>query len=821
MDDLSKIIKNLSDKSPIFGKRRRKKAVEELSKIGTAEVVPYLVESLSDSDPDIKRSAFTGLSHLKDESAISSLCSLYLKTRDKKVWEIIISRGFSPSHPKERILFFIKTGQIAKCIPPSLVDIPILIELLADSENHKEAFRILSSINDLTLQERIFDIFFLNTNPALLSFLMSTGWSLKDEAKRLIFYLFIGRDEDALFIEKKKEGSLMRGYKLLGDEGKNSLISLLFKKPGLLSLIYKLILEERNLGITRQIFKGIIENNLKEALIFFLKRKSEDLIINIMDGLSLSNDSLLEIGLTKGGLVLCNIFNQLKKRGFKTEDPLLLEFMEYVRGIEDEILRVNIDALSGKNKREAISILESIRDERAMDSLISALLDQNPRIRRKASNCLVAISGPAVKSSLIKAFEEEKDWKLRIICAETLAKMGISKMVEFLQKALFQEEWGVCEEAALSLAKLCHPSSEDFFVKGLRHHNIKVRRISACSLGKIGSDRSIKPLLRALEDRDEIVRLHAAYSIANIGKKYPISLPTSGKSLFAKGGIIRVIGLLKDESLIDFLLHSLNEQDWRIRREAIRSLGKIGRPEFVKPLIKMLQDERLEVKREASFALALLGEEKGFGLFVDGIKSKNWCVQVKIAWMISNYITENRERAAKILAELTKDQNPQVRLAAIIGIGMMRDEKFVPTLLMSWTQEREVGIKKRIISSLINIGSLKGQRAFILGLQDKEEDIRVMSVRGFGRLRIKDGFTPLFDKIDSFSGKERKAIFSSLRQIIEEFGIEIPEKNLLALDKKIRELGDIKREADEITEILLLRLCLAVLKYKKRKGGNN
>ncbi|MEW6103853.1 MAG: HEAT repeat domain-containing protein [bacterium] len=813
--DLNKIVKNLSDKSPIFGKGRRKKAIEELSKIGTSEVVPYLVLSLSDPDGDIKRLAFSSLCHLSNTSAIDYLCSNYLKDRNEKVWEIITTRGFAPSSSKERILFFIKTGQTAKCIPPSSPDIPVLIEMLENSETKNDATRILSSINDDAMKEELFNSLFLNWQNSLFSFLINTGWTPQDDGKRLIFHLFLGRDEDALFIEKRRNGCFIAGYKSLGLEGKNKLIDILVKRPSISNLLYSLIAFENSLEIMSSIFKLIIENKLKETLVFFLKKRDEDFIIKILSRVSISNEDLFEIGLIKGGLILCMVYNCLKNKGFRTNEPLILEFMEYVGKIEDEILRINIDALSANNKMEIVSILSKIKDERAIDSLIKLLKDQSWRIKRLAANCLVEIGGSKVLSCLIELFKE-KDWALRVICGEVLARLGQEKVIEFLIKAQSDETLAVSEEAYISLAKISSPLSCDVFIKALRHNNIKIRRIAATGLGKIGDNSAIKPLIRVLDDRDDIVRLQASYSLANIGKKYGITLSIEGKGLYIKEGIIRAIGIKKEEQHINFLIFSLNDNDFKIRREAIKSLKKIGKPEFIKPLIKMLADEKLEVKREASIALCRLGEEKGFGILVDGIRSKNWRVQMQIAHTMGNYTTENRERALKLLAELTKDSNPQIRAASIIGIGMMKDEKFTPTLLMAWTQEREPGIKKRIITSLINIGSLKGQRAFILGLSDKSEEIRAASAYGFSKLKIKEGFAILIEKIDDNSPRVRKSIFSSLRRLVDEFGMEIAEKNLVLLDKKIRELGDVQRDASEMTEILLLRLSLAVLKYKKK-----
>ncbi|HAW50251.1 TPA: hypothetical protein DCX16_04825 [bacterium] len=820
MNELSKIIKGLSDKTPFFGKGRRRNAVNALGKIGTKEVVPYLISTLYDSDDDVKREAYSSLCRLTDDSAIDTLCSLYLKDRDKKVWEIITAKGFVPSSHKEKIIFYIQTGQTAKCIPPSIDDIPILIEMLSSEEHQKYAIRILSSINDDGLKSKVFNTFFSKWSSVLETFLLNTGWTPISDEKKLIFYIFQGKYEDAIFIERRKKDTFALGYGFLGNDAKNRLINTIIDKQILHNFIFELLLCEKDMEIVKAVFGAIVEKpNFENIIVPFLKIKDDDFIINLINQLKISPTRLLWVGLEKGGFTLCMVANFLKQKGWKPEEPLLSEFMKYVYEIADCIVEINMKALLGEDMKYAINVLGKIKDEAPIDNLIALLKERDWRIRRLTSSSLVRIGTNKVLTSLISLFEE-KDWGVRVIVAETLGRLGNKKIIEFLIKALSTEEWGYQEEASISLAKIGDPQSQNAFIKALRYNNQKIRKVTASALSVIGNHEAIEPLIRTLDDRDEGMRKIVSCAIARIIKRgaiFNLQDFAKRKSTLVKEGLIRSMGMVKDESSINFILHqALNEKDAKIRVVAVNALGKMEKPELAKMLIKILQDENQNVKKETAIALAKLGDERGYGILVDSIRGKNWRVQMDAIYTSHRYLSESKERIIRLLSDATKDQNPQTRAAAIIGLGVIRDERFIPTLLMAWSQEREPEIKKRIILSLVSIGGEKGIRAFTLGIADRNKDIRAVSAYGFGKIKTKDGFLKLLEKIDDENQLVRTNVFSSLRILIGEFGIELSERDLIILDKKLREMNLLEKKAPEATEAFLLKLQLGILKYKKK-----
>ncbi|MEK7814127.1 MAG: HEAT repeat domain-containing protein, partial [Candidatus Desantisbacteria bacterium] len=91
----------------------------------------------------------------------------------------------------------------------------------------------------------------------------------------------------------------------------------------------------------------------------------------------------------------------------------------------------------------------------------------------------------------------------------------------------------------------------------------------------------IQSLINALEDKDESIRIQAAEMLGD---------NLSGSDVHA-------------EEAVAALIHALNDPKWRVRRNAIITLGKIGSPDAVCTLIKCLKDENWIIRSKAVHAL--------------------------------------------------------------------------------------------------------------------------------------------------------------------------------------------------------------------------
>ena len=815
MPQIDQLIQHLKDRSLLLGKGRRKKAVEELSKIGTAEVVPHLISALSDEEADIKKQAYLGLSLLIDEKAIDTLCSLYLESRDKKVWEIITRKNFSPQNKLEKIKFYISTGQTARCIPPDEEEIPHLIELLGstDTLSLNEAQRILSTITEDKLKDLVFNSYFKKPSLILQKLLIKQGWLPTNENKRCIFFLLIERIEEGLGIERRMPGVVFSEYRNLERKVKEILLNVLVKNRSLHTILYNILNIERD----RKIKKGMAMLVIKkggEGFQEMIKRFDEDIIAEIIREKEIDPGTLFKIGIAKGGLLLCAINNLLIGRGLEVSD-----LMKGISEVEKEIIRVNIEAKdkgTAKEKIEAIKILGQTGNERAIESLLPALEDTNRRIQLSALS-VITRTKPKSTMPAVSALFSKQDWKNRVLLAPLIERLANKDASDFLIKAFSQADVELQEEAIRVLAKMPNKKIVESFIAALRHTKTKIRGIAASTLGKIGDARAIKPLIRTLQDKDGVVRICAAYSLGKIGGEDLFAELLSEfekRAWYVKEAGLRAFFRTREDRLIDYLLELAQEdREKDVRKTAIFLLGKLGQERIKEALVKMLKDKNKEVKLMIGLVLCKLGEDRGAGYLLDTLMGRDWKAQMIAAYGLS--LIAKHETTQRI-GELMKTTDSKVREAAAITIGKTRDEKSAPMLVSAWGGEIDMNVKKRIVEGLGRIRSPKSLSLLELAISERNPEIREKAAVVIGIIGQKEGLVPLMKALEDTDCRVRRAVLSSIGFILSKFGSELNETELGFIKKRT---GEMKKESfSEVNEWLLLKLQFLILDYNKKNG---
>ncbi|MBK8051050.1 MAG: HEAT repeat domain-containing protein [Anaerolineales bacterium] len=77
---------------------------------------------------------------------------------------------------------------------------------------------------------------------------------------------------------------------------------------------------------------------------------------------------------------------------------------------------------------------------------------------------------------------------------------------------------------------------------------------------------------------------------------------------------------LEDDT--DRLVHSLNDESWKVRRTAAEALGETRDPQAVEPLIGVLKDKDWNVRESAAEALAKIGTP-AVGPLIDALKDED------------------------------------------------------------------------------------------------------------------------------------------------------------------------------------------------------
>ena len=189
----------------------------------------------------------------------------------------------------------------------------------------------------------------------------------------------------------------------------------------------------------------------------------------------------------------------------------------------------------------------------------------------------------------------DKDWFRRKEAAITLGEMGDERAVAPLITALRDNEWNVREAAEDSLAMIGSPAVEPL-IKALREYQI--RRYVIKVLGRIKDERVLDPLFVQL--RNEEFKDDATAALVDVG------LPA-----------------------VERLTAVLNDKDRNVRKHAVLALGAIGIPEAVELLIEATKDEEWEVRMAAIASLDAIGDERGKPAIKALMKDPDFAVQMR------------------------------------------------------------------------------------------------------------------------------------------------------------------------------------------------
>ncbi len=279
---------------------------------------------------------------------------------------------------------------------------------------------------------------------------------------------------------------------------------------------------------------------------------------------------------------------------------------------------------------------------------------------------------------------------------------------------------------------------------------------------------AVPSLIHALKDRDESIRMQAA--------------ETLGKSISGKEVYIE-----ETEEIVTALIHALDDPMWRVKRNAIISLGKMGSLSAVPALIKCLKDENWIIRGKAVHSLGEIGSIEAADAIISVCNDEDESVQeeaivalgkIRAAMAIPLLInllthpTGNKDivydgdddKYMKLaiwslieigtpstipLLRTLRDKNPQVRQYAAYGLGEIGDARTIPSLIEALIEEDELP-RRDISSALVKIGTsavpallpclntndidLKGCVVWILGeIGDNRATQSLIRILNFGK----------------------------------------------------------------------------------------
>jgi HEAT repeat protein len=218
-------------------------------------------------------------------------------------------------------------------------------------------------------------------------------------------------------------------------------------------------------------------------------------------------------------------------------------------------------------------------------------------------------------------------------------------------------------------------ANDNSLMAGLNHKNWQVRFRLVAELEKRQDKKAIQALIVLIYDEDPDVAEASSKALVKIGQPAIPELIQSMKNdpfVFKTepglSGASKVLAMM-NESALNKVVVALKNDDYRIRVNAAKVLGKIGDEKAVKSLCNALSDETWRVRVNARWALQEIGAP-----------------------------------AVKSLITLLEIENPQLREAAAMALGNIKDSRSIPILRTTFKKDKNILVR---VSAAWALGEFK------------------------------------------------------------------------------------------------------------------
>ena len=260
-------------------------------------------------------------------------------------------------------------------------------------------------------------------------------------------------------------------------------------------------------------------------------------------------------------------------------------------------------------------------------------------------------------------------------------------------KKCIPDKFSLCPNCHDNLVKVCNICKKEYITrkksqflctscnkkKRVLNHNDKTSIKTLTSNKDIvieKNDRTIELLIKGLHDENN--RIIAEENLVKMGISainQIIELFNSKNNKVRKSAI-KILVLIGEDS-IDPLAIALKNDDYSIRKNAAKTLGKIGNTRAVKYLIKSLDDTDSFVRSSSTKALGKIGDEQAVEPLIISLEDSNLNVRTASAKSLGLI---GDDKAVDPLIEALDDGNPELRIASAQALGEIGDERALDSL---------------------------------------------------------------------------------------------------------------------------------------------
>jgi HEAT repeat protein len=194
--------------------------------------------------------------------------------------------------------------------------------------------------------------------------------------------------------------------------------------------------------------------------------------------------------------------------------------------------------------------------------------------------------------------------------------------------------------------------------------------------------RDVEGLIKALENKDDLIRKEAARSLKRVG----------------------------DERAVRPLIRTLKYEEWQsdytllstLREYSAEALGSIGDKRAVQPLIQSVEEDADdEVRWRSIYSLGKIGDHRAVDVLIKSLKSDSWIIRENAAKALGSMGSEN---VVTNLIDAADDKEWRVRKNIVTSLGQIGDPEAIKPLLKLLNDE-DADVRRKTIDVLSHMGS--------------------------------------------------------------------------------------------------------------------
>jgi HEAT repeat protein len=340
-----------------------------------------------------------------------------------------------------------------------------------------------------------------------------------------------------------------------------------------------------------------------------------------------------------------------------------------------------------------------------VQELARQLSDGNVEIRRQAVEKMNGVKDRCCIPLLLTAMKDVS-WRVRKTAVDILFQdYSIDDYIEGLIQLLYIEDNAGARNSGIEALIRLGKRSTLYLIEAFKTPNKDVRKFLIDVLGELMDKRSLPLMLEAIRDEDENVSATAVEHLGKIGEPSVvdalIDILDSG-DLWTAYPAADALGRIGDRKAVPHLLQALQRKP--LREPVLKALGLLADPSTLGNIAGLLEDSSRNIQEQALKTIERMYHNGVDAEFITG----------EIRRILGN-------RAIELLLSYAWSNKREVRISAILLLGLMKDEAaYGPLLDISHEEEFAEDVKK----ALVFIGREKPESLLKLFNTDDSHQLR-------------------------------------------------------------------------------------------------